>query len=67
MSPKKTLLSEQKFYTPNECASYSAAMLSDLRRIAARNGQELLAHLLDLAEIEAERQAKLVVNSRDAG
>ena len=39
--------------SPEESARYTADMLESLRKIAARQGQPLLAHLLELAQAEA--------------
>lgn len=39
--------------SPPETARYTSELLESLRKIAARQGQELLAHLLELAKMEA--------------
>ena len=39
--------------SPEESARYTAEMLESMRKIAARQGQLLLAHLLELAQAEA--------------
>jgi len=44
-------------HSPGETANYTAEMLESLRKIASRQGQGLLAHLLDLAFVEAKNQA----------
>jgi hypothetical protein len=44
-------------FTPAETARYTEDMLESLRRIAHRQGQPLLAHLLDLAAVEAKIQS----------
>jgi hypothetical protein len=42
-----------------EVAGYAADMLASLRRLSEANGMPLLAHLTDLARIEALRNSKL--------
>ncbi len=44
--------------TPEETARYTAELIESLKKIALRQGQELLAHLLDLAALEAKSLAK---------
>ena len=39
--------------SPLESARYTAEMLETLRKIALGQGQPLLAHLLELAQVEA--------------
>ena len=39
--------------SPEESARYTADMLESLRKIAAQQGQPILAHLLELAQAEA--------------
>ncbi len=39
-------------------AGYAADMLASLRRLSEANGMSLLAHLTDLARIEAVRNSK---------
>lgn len=39
--------------SPLETARYTSDLLESLRKIATRQGQELLAHLLELAHVEA--------------
>jgi 3-deoxy-D-arabino-heptulosonate 7-phosphate (DAHP) synthase len=41
-----------------EVAGYAADMLASLRRLSEANGMPLLAHLADLARIEAVRNSK---------
>jgi len=41
-----------------EVAQYAADMLASLRRLSEANGMPLLAHLADLARIEAVRNSK---------
>jgi hypothetical protein len=43
-------------FSPAETARYTEEMLGSLSRIALRQGQSLLAHLLDLAAVEAKIQ-----------
>jgi hypothetical protein len=43
-------------FSPADTARYTEEMLSSLSRIARRQGQALLAHLLDLAAVEAKIQ-----------
>ena len=38
---------------PAEAASYTLDLLGSLRKIAQRQGQDVLAHLLELAQAEA--------------
>jgi hypothetical protein len=42
--------------SPAETAEYTSDMLESLRKIAVRQGQSLLAHLLELAALEARFQ-----------
>lgn len=42
-----------------EVAGYAADMLASLRRLSEANGMPLLAHLADLARIEALRNTKI--------
>ena len=42
-----------KTISPAESASYTAQMLETLRKIALQQDQPLLAHLLELAQVEA--------------
>ena len=42
-----------------EVAGYAADMLASLRRLSEANDMPLLAHLTDLARIEAVRNSKL--------
>lgn len=42
----------------SEIARYAADMLASLRRLSEANDMPLLAHLTDLARIEALRNAK---------
>ena len=42
-----------------QVAGYAADMLASLRRLSEANGMPLLAHLTDLARIEALRNAKI--------
>ena len=41
-----------------EVAGYAADMLASLRRLSEANGMPFLAHLTDLARIEAVRNSK---------
>ena len=41
----------------NDVAGYAAELLASLRRLSEANGMPLLAHLADLARIEAVRNA----------
>ena len=52
-----------------EVASYAADMLASLRRLSEASGLTLLAHLVDLACVEAMRNAQEaeVANGRDPG
>jgi hypothetical protein len=43
-------------FSPAETARYTEEMLGSLSRIAVRQGQSLLAHLLELAAVEAKIQ-----------
>lgn len=43
-------------FSPVETARYTEEMVTSLSRIARRQGQGLLAHLLDLAAVEAKIQ-----------
>ena len=43
--------------SPVETARYTGELLESLRKIAARQGQEMLAHLLELARYEAQSLA----------
>jgi hypothetical protein len=43
--------------TPAETARYTCELLDSLRKIAARQGQGVLAHLLELARFEAQSLA----------
>jgi hypothetical protein len=44
-------------FSPVETARYTEEMLESLSRIAIRQGQSLLAHLLALAAVEAKIQS----------
>ena len=44
--------------SPVETARYTDELLESLRKIAARQGQDMLAHLLELARYEARSLAK---------
>jgi hypothetical protein len=43
--------------TPEDSARYTAEMIDSLRKLALKQGQALLAHLLSLAALEARAQA----------
>jgi hypothetical protein len=43
--------------TPEDTARYTAEMIDSLRKLALKQGQALLAHLLSLAALEARAQA----------
>jgi hypothetical protein len=43
--------------TPEDSARYTAELIDSLRKIALKQGQALLAHLLSLAALEARAQA----------
>jgi hypothetical protein len=49
---------EQLNTSKAEVAGYAADMLASLRRLSEANDMPLLAHLADLARIEALRNAK---------
>ncbi|MGZ5927101.1 MAG: hypothetical protein ACXWLJ_10515 [Rhizomicrobium sp.] len=49
---------EQVQTSKAEVAGYAADMLASLRRLSEANGMPLLAHLADLARIEALRNAR---------
>ena len=55
--------------SPAQTARYTADLLDSLRKIAARQGQGVLAHLLDLAQYEAQCLAltSRTPDSPDAG
>jgi hypothetical protein len=44
--------------TPRETALYTADLIESLRKIALKQDQALLAHLLELAAVEAKSLAK---------
>jgi len=44
--------------SPQETASYTRDMLESLRKIAIQQNQGLLAHLLELAAVEARVQGR---------
>jgi hypothetical protein len=44
--------------TPQDTARYTAELIESLKKIALQQGQGLLAHLLDLAALEAKSLAK---------
>ncbi|GAA0539197.1 hypothetical protein GCM10008941_18710 [Rhizomicrobium palustre] len=46
-------------FSPAETARYTEEMLQSLRRIAERQNQAILAHLLVLAEVEAKIQSEI--------
>jgi hypothetical protein len=55
---------------PAETARYTAELLDSLRKIADRQGQAVLAHLLELARFEAQALTALrttTPGSQDAG
>jgi hypothetical protein len=53
------LRSQDQFHTSKaEVAGYAADMLASLRRLSEANDMPLLAHLADLARMEALRNAK---------
>lgn len=45
-------------FSPSETARYTMEMLESLRRIAVQQRQGLLAHLLELAAVEAKNQSE---------
>ncbi len=47
-------LSVPKAPGPSETARYTKEMLESLKKIAVQQNQQLLAHLLDLAALEAK-------------
>jgi hypothetical protein len=51
-SPSETV------FSPAETARYTLEMLQSLRRIATQQKQGLLAHLLELAAVEAKIQSE---------
>jgi hypothetical protein len=59
MPMTQALKSHEHFHTSkSEMAGYAADMLASLRRLSEANGMSLLAHLTDLARIEAVRNSK---------
>jgi hypothetical protein len=59
MPMAQALKSQEDFQTSkSEVAGYAADMLASLRRLSEANGMPLLAHLTDLARIEAVRNSK---------
>ncbi|OJT95108.1 MAG: hypothetical protein BGN82_06110 [Alphaproteobacteria bacterium 65-7] len=48
--------------SPAESARYTLDLLDDLRKIAQRQGQGMLAHLLELAQAEA----RIVIREQEA-
>ena len=44
--------------SPQETALYTADLVESLRKIALKQGQTLLAHLLELAAVEAKTLAR---------
>jgi hypothetical protein len=55
--------------SPVETARYTAELLDSMRKIAVRQGQGVLAHLLELARYEAQTLAikTMTPDSPDAG
>lgn len=51
--PQKPPAPPGKTISPTDSARYTADMLESLRKIAAGQGQGVLAHLLELAQAEA--------------
>jgi hypothetical protein len=51
-------IEEETQTTKAQVAGYAADMLASLRRLSEANGMPLLAHLTDLARIEAVRNAR---------
>ena len=51
-------------FSPIESARYTADMLESLRKMAARQGQPILAHLLELAQAEARMLIRAPSESR---
>ncbi len=52
-------------FSPAETARYTEEMLGSLSRIALRQGQSLLAHLLELAAVEAKIQGTHVAHDTE--
>lgn len=50
--------------SPEESARYTADMLESLRKLAAHQGQPILAHLLELAQAEARILIRTSVEAR---
>lgn len=48
----------REMYSPAETARYTQEMLESLRGIALKHRQDLLAHLLKLAAVEAKYQSE---------
>jgi hypothetical protein len=64
--PKKPLVSKPPLaeLSPAETAQYTAELVESLRKIAAKQGQTLLAHFLELAAFEARTQATQAQETR---
>ena len=55
----RAMKSHEELHTSKaEVAGYAADMLASLRRLSEANGMPLLAHLADLARIEAVRNSQ---------
>ena len=54
-------------FTPVESARYTREMLESLRKIALGQGHDLLAHLLELAALEAKSIADQTQETRLPG
>ena len=52
--------------SPSETARYTSDLLESLRNIANRQGQRVLAHLLELAQYEAHSLAALKSRTPDS-
>jgi hypothetical protein len=50
--------SPEERISPLESARYTIDLLENLRKIARRQGQDILAHLLELAQAEARMAAR---------
>jgi hypothetical protein len=58
MAPANPTERDAAGLSPEETARYTAELLDSLRKIALKQGQALLAHLLELAAFEAKALGK---------
>ncbi len=56
-------MAEQPLFASDETASYVAALSGELSRLCRLQGLEMLAYLLEMAQLEAEQ---VVQRQRDA-